>query len=290
MTLPSSSSNALRRERIRLRNHTIACTLAGEGEPVVLLHGWPQTSHAWRHVIPLLADRYTVISPDLPGFGESSHPASGFDKKTVAGVIRELLQTLGHSSIRLVGHDVGGQVAYAYAASCPQEVSHLTMIECGIPGIMAPSVANPLQGGSWHYAFNMMADLNEALVTGRERTFLRYVLWRDQVGLFNAQAITEGDLDVYETGLRQPGGLRSSFGYYRSLPQDAADNHEWAQRPLPTPTLLIGAEHAYGQGWLSSMGSVAERTETALIPASGHYPPEEQPEILASHLSRFFES
>ena len=290
MTLPSSSPNALRRERFRLRDHTIACTVAGEGEPVVLLHGWPQTSHAWRHVIPLLSDRYTVIAPDRPGFGESSHPSAGFDKKTGAGVVRELLVMLGHTTIRLVGHDVGGQVAYAYAAAWPETVSHLSMIECGIPGIMDPSAANPLQGGSWHYAFNMMADLNEVLVSGRERTFLRYVLWRDQVGLFNAQAITESDLDVYETGMRAPGGLRSSFGYYRSLPQDALDNREWTKKPLSMPTLLIGAEYSYGQGWLSSMRSVAERTETALIPASGHYPPEEQPDILANHLSRFFES
>ena len=286
----ASSPNALRRQRIRLREHTIACTLAGQGEPVVLLHGWPQTSHAWRHVIPLLAERYSVIAPDLPGFGESSHPAGGYDKKTVAGVVRELLVTLGPASIRLVGHDVGGQVAYAYAASWPQEVSHLAMIECGIPGIMDPSVANPLQGGSWHYAFNMMADLNEALVTGRERSFLRHVLWRDRVGLFNAEAITPGDLDVYEAGLSQPGGLRSSFGYYRSLPQDALDNAEWTQRRLSTPTLLIGAEHSYGQAWLSSMGSVADRTEQALIPASGHYPPEEQPGVLASRLRQFFAS
>jgi len=287
---PPSCLNVPRRERIRLRNHTIAATIAGQGEPVVLLHGWPQTSHAWRHVVPLLAERYTVIAPDLPGFGESSHPSTGFDKKTIAGVVRELLTTLGHSSIRLVGHDVGGQVAYAYAASWPQEVSHLTMIECGIPGIMEPSVANPLLGGSWHYAFNMMSDLNEALVAGRERVFLRYVLWRDQVGLFNAQAITDGDLDVYEAGLRQPGGLRSSFAYYRSLPQDAQDNRDWVQRPLSTPVQLIGAEHSYGESWLSSMGSVAERIETALIAASGHYPPEEQPALLVSHLSRFFES
>lgn len=285
-----SSSNLLRRERIRLRNHTIAVTLAGQGDPVVLLHGWPQTSHAWRHVVPMLAQHYTVIAPDLPGFGESSHPSAGFDKKTVAAVVRELLATLGHSSIRLVGHDVGGQVAYAYAASWPQEVSHLSMIECGIPGIMDPSAANPLLGGSWHYAFNMMADLNEALVTGRERTFLRYVLWRDQVGLFNAQAITDADLDVYEAGLCQPGGLRSSFGYYRSLPQDAHDNRDWTQRRLPMPVQLIGAEHSYGQAWLASMGSVAQRVQTALIPASGHYPPEEQPALLASHLSRFLES
>lgn len=225
-----------------------------------------------------------MIAPDLPGFGDSSHPLAGYDKKTVAATLRAVIMSLGHRQIRLVGHDVGGQVAYAYAAQWPHEVLHLTLIECAIPGVMDNCVANPLAGGSWHYGFNMLADLPEALVRDRERAFLRFVLFRDNVGVFQTDAIGEQDLDVYEAGLGRPGGLRASFGYYRSLPQDAADNINWVTHKLPMPTLTVAGAEAYGPNWLASMQTVAVTVERLLIADSGHYIPEEQPTVLAEKL------
>jgi pimeloyl-ACP methyl ester carboxylesterase len=267
---------------------TISCGIVGDGPAVLLLHGWPQTSHAWRKVMPLLAKHYTVIAPDLPGFGSSSHPSGGYDKKSVASMVRQLVRLLGHDRIKLVGHDVGGLVAYAYAAQWPDEVTHLALMECGIAGIMRESLANPLQGGSWHYAFNMMPDLPEVLIAGRERAFLRYVFFRDKVGLFHADAISEADLDVYAAGLAHPGGVRSSCEYYRTIPQDAADNAAWVTSPLKFPTQVFGAAQAYGKSWLASMENIAERVDSVLVEDCGHYIPEEQPDILAHHLRRFF--
>lgn len=290
MTIQTNPTVRVTRERIRLNGTTIHCAVAGSGEPVVLLHGWPQTWYAWRKVIPLLASKYTVIVPDMPGFGDSAHPASGYDKKTIASTLRELIKSLGHERIRLVGHDMGGQVAYAYAAQWPQEVSHLTILECGIPGIMSEAVANPLQGGSWHYAFNMLPDLPESLVQGRERLFIRYVLFRDKVGLFDPEAISEQDLDVYEASLKHPGGLRASFEYYRALHQDALDNRAWVKSKLAVPTQTIAAAHAYGNDWLNSVRNVAQHVDAVLIPQSGHYIPEEQPALLAENLLRFFQT
>jgi pimeloyl-ACP methyl ester carboxylesterase len=240
-------------------------------------------------VVPLLADRYTVIAPDLIGFGDSSKPTDGYDKKTVAARLRELVAHLGYDRLRIVGHDLGGQTAWTYAALWPDEVQQLVLMECAIPGITRATLPE-LTGGSWHFSFNMLADLPETLITGRERLFVRYLLFRDRVGLGNTEAITESDIDVYATALSAPGGLRGSLAHYRALPQDFADNQDLASRPLMAPTLALAGADGYGAGWLESVTSAAVDLKKALIPGSGHYIPEEQPEALSDALRMFFGS
>src|SRR5215208_6001287 len=112
--------------------------IGGQGDPIVLLHGWPQTWYEWRHVMPALAKNYTVIAPDLRGLGDSSKPVTGYDGKTVAEDIHQLVGKLGFKSIFLVGHDIGTQVAYSYAAEHPTEVKRLAVMELTIPGFAPP--------------------------------------------------------------------------------------------------------------------------------------------------------
>ncbi|SOE97438.1 Pimeloyl-ACP methyl ester carboxylesterase [Burkholderia sp. D7] len=268
-----------------LRIHAIT---AGQGSPVVLLHGWPQTSYAWRKLIPLLAKRHTVIAPDLRGFGDSSKPFSGYDKKTIAGDLSALLQSLGLESACIVGHDMGGQVGYAFAALYPQLTRKLVFIESGLPGFGQENAMNVATGGSWHFGFNMAGDISEELVRGREALFVRHFIRRDTVGTVDPSSISEADIDVYARSLAQPGALRASFSYYRTLFEDRKDNEQFGQTKLEMPVLALGCEFGYGQGAKATMEKVATNVSSAIIESSGHYPAEEQPERLASVLLDFF--
>lgn len=263
---------------------------AGTGEMIMLLHGWPQTSHAWRKLIPLLAKQFRVIAPDLRGIGDSSKPQDGYDKKMVAADVHGLVRSLGVDRILLVGHDMGGQVGYAYAAQWPDEVRKFVFIESGLPAFGQEEAMDVGKGGSWHFGFNMQSDLAVALVSGRERMFLEYVLRRDTVGAVDPSSISDADLDVYANAWRRPGALRSSFAYYRELRTDAEDNRRFGAVKLPMPVLAIGAEDGYGEASATTIAKVAGDVTSVMIPRSGHYVAEEQPDALASALRHFFTS
>jgi pimeloyl-ACP methyl ester carboxylesterase len=216
------------------------------GPPIVLLHGWPQTSRAWRRVVPLLSSKFDVVVPDLPGFGDTSKPESGFDKKTISRRLRDFVQALGVSRIALAGHDLGGHVAYAYAAQWAEEVSHLIFIESSLPSFGQEESMDVSKGGSWHFGFNMAGDISEELVRGREYLFVDYFMRREMVGLFDANAVSATDIEHYARALARPGALRSSFSYYHTLPIDRSDNRAWGETPLPMPVLAVGANWGYG--------------------------------------------
>jgi pimeloyl-ACP methyl ester carboxylesterase len=144
--------------------------IGGHGDPVVLLHGLPETWYEWRHVMPALAKNYTVIAPDLRGLGDSSKPLTGYDGKTVAEDIHQLVAKLGFKTIFLVGHDVGTQIAYSYAAAHPSEVKKLVVMDISsIPGF-TPSWVPVV----WWRSFNAVPDMPEALVQGKELMYLSY--------------------------------------------------------------------------------------------------------------------
>lgn len=273
--------------RVRLPGQVLNCVIAGEGPAVLLLHGWPQTAYAWRAVVPLLADRYTVVAPDLPGFGASSRPAAGYDKRTVADVLARLMTELGLPRYHLVGHDVGGQIAYPLAALHPDAVRSLTFVEAGIPGLGdSLAAANPLTGGSWHFGFNMVPDLPEFLISGRERGYLEFLFRRDTVGLYVTDAIDDAALDVYTRALAAPGAIRATMAYYRALPADVDDNRKLcAAGPLRVPTLVVGARHGVGLGWLDTVEEAVADVSATWVEDCGHYVPEERPAVLARLLT-----
>ncbi len=288
--MPDRRHPELKRSRLWVNGVRLAYRDEGIGDAVVLLHGWPETSHAWRKLMPLLAGSYRVIAPDLRGIGDSSRPQDGYDKKTVATDVRALVNALGIDRIFLVGHDMGGQVAYAYAAQWPNEVAKFVFIESGLPGFGQERAMDVANGGSWHFGFNMQSDLATALVTGRERLFIEYVLRRDTVGAVDPSSITDADLDIYAASLSRPGALRASFAYYRELTTDAEDNRRFGAVRLPMPVLAIGAKEGYGRSSATTMTKVADRVTDVLIGNSGHYVAEEQPAALARALRDFFSS
>jgi pimeloyl-ACP methyl ester carboxylesterase len=273
----------------RLSGVALHYVTAGAGEPVVLLHGWPSTWYEWRHVIPLLATRHRVIAPDLRGLGDSSRPVDGYDKKTMAADIRELLSdTLGLTTWHLVGHDWGGPVAFALAAAHPQAIRTLSILDVTPPGI-GPDFS---QGGKrWHHAFHMTPDLPEALVRGREREYLGwfYESFSWQRGAFGA-----ADIEEYLRTYTQPGALRAGFALYRNMPDDAADNRALLEAGLrlTMPVLAVGGGRAEARGRgtepEAALREVANDVTGAVIADCGHFIPEEKPGELADLLLAHF--
>ncbi|MEV0110888.1 alpha/beta hydrolase [Nocardia sp. NPDC050799] len=286
---PTIESEAgMRHDSLYLDDLKLHYVRAGRGVPVVLLHGWPQTWFAWRKVIPLLADRYDLIVPDLRGFGDTSRPSSGYDKKTVAHDVRRLIRHLELGPVHIVGHDIGGAVAYPYAAQWPAEVRTLTFIESSLPSFGQEELMDVAHGGSWHFGFNMSGDIAEELVRGRERLFIDYWMRRSTVGVVDPSSVESDALDQYERSMAQPGGLRSTLAHYRALPQDRSDNRELGQTLLPMPVLAIEGERGQSGHSISTMSKVATDVSSAVIERAGHYPPEENPTQLASVLHTFF--
>ena len=288
MNAPSPFS--VEHHHARLGELSLHYVTAGTGEPVVLVHGWPSTWYEWRRVMPLLAGRYRVIAPDLRGLGDSSRPAAGYDKKTIAADLWQLLSgTLGLPSWHLVGHDWGGPVAFALAAAHPEKIRTLTIVDVTVPGI-GPDIS---QGGKrWHHAFHMTPDLPEALVLGRERAYLTwfYESFSWQRGVFDA-----ADIDEYLRTYAQPDALRAGFAFYRNIPNDIADNRALLASGLrlTMPVLAVGGGRAEARGRggepEASLREIADDVTGAVVADCGHFVPEERPEELAALLLRHFD-
>jgi len=274
---------------LQLSRVTLHVVIAGNvaGDPVVLLHGWPQTWHEWRKLIPLLGARYRLIIPDLAGLGDSSRP-DAYDKKAIASHLREMCEQLGPSRFHLVGHDWGGPTAFALACALPERVRTLTILDVTIPGI-GPDIS---QGGRrWHHAFHMTPELPELLTHGRER---EYLSWFYREFSWQRDAITSADIDEYVRCYSRPGAMRAGFEYYRALPQDRQDNRRLLESGfrLAMPVLALGGAKTEARGRaeepLESLRAIARDVRGGAIAECGHFIPEEQPAVLAERLLDFF--
>jgi pimeloyl-ACP methyl ester carboxylesterase len=258
-----------------------------DGEPVVLLHGWPQTWHEWRKVVPRIADRYRVVAPDLPGLGASSRPPT-YDKRSIGSDLREMCAGLGLDRFHLVGHDWGGPSAFALACAVPDRIRTLAILDVTIPGI-GPDIS---QGGRrWHHAFHMTPELPETLTHGREREYLG---WFYREFCWQRDAIAPADIEEYVRCYSQPGAMRAGFEYYRALPQDREDNRRLLESGfrLPMPVLALGGARTEARGRaeepLESLRAISSNAHGSAIPECGHFIPEEQPELLGEQLRRHF--
>lgn len=252
----------------------------GTGEPLVLLHGFPQTWYEWHRMMPALAEHYTVIAPDLRGMGASSKPASGYDSQTVARDIYEIIRQLGFEKVFIAGHDVGAPVAVAYAENYPEDVRRLVVIE----GAKMPD-ASQIPPQYWHMNFHAEPDIAEALITGRERLYLS---WFFRKFGYNPAAFTDDDIDEYVRWYSEVGAMRAALQHYRNRQPDSAEKHESQSQRLEMPILAIGGEHSMGSGVEMMMRGFASDVRGSVIKDCGHWIAEEQPEELTNQLLDFF--
>lgn len=256
--------------------------IGGQGFPVVLLHGWPQTWYAWRKIMPALGSRYTVIAPDLRGLGDSAKMETGYDAPTLAEDIFSLVRSLGFQQIFLVGHDLGVSVAYAYAAQHREDVRRLVILDIPIEGFGREELAQ--KRNIWHFGFFQVPGLAESLVEGRERLLLQWFFSHVR----NPAALTQEDIDEYVRCYSAPDALRAGFEYYRAFAYNAQQFKEYSKHKLRVPVLALGGENSGGAFPFSSLAQLAEHVCGGIIPQCGHYIPEEQPEELVRRLSAFF--
>lgn len=255
---------------------------AGHGPAVILLHGYTQTSRMWRPLIPKLSGKFTVIAPDLPGIGDSEIPKNGLDMKTSAIRIHTLVKSLGISKARVVGHDIGLMVAYAYAAQFPSDVEKLVVMDAFLPGVPGWELAYN-DPNMWHFRFHGSAP--EALVEGREKIYFAY-FWND-LAADGKRSLPEADRASYVAAYSRPGRMRAGWAYFASWPDTAKDFAQMAQTQLTMPVLSIAGEKASAAILGPQMKRVATNVKVIELKGSGHWLMEERPEETMAALVEF---
>jgi len=256
--------------------------VAGNGNPVILLHGYAQNSHMWRPLMLQLAKSHTVIAPDLRGFGQSSKPMTGYDKKTMAHDVHALAQSLGYQHEVVVGHDIGLMVAYAYAAQYPNEVDRIVLMDAFLPGVGDWTTVWLLRD-LWHFHFYGETPLK--LVAGRERIYFEH-FWND-FAADPKHSVSETDRRFYARSYAQPGAMRAGFEVFRSFEQDAKDFADLARTKLTTPMLVLTGEKASGEFLIEQARLVDTNVEGVVIKGKGHWLMDEAPQEVIPRLVAF---
>lgn len=276
------------RGTVRTRDGTrIHYRRLGRGRPLVLLHGFPQTGHMWRKVMPPLAEHYDVVAPDLRGYGDSDKPRGGYDKRTMAADVADLIQALGLEPVVLVGHDRGARVAHRFALDHPARLTHLVLLDIAPTFDVFHALDPHLARRVWHWFFHLVPDLPEALLAGREEVYLRWCLttWAEHPDAIEEEAVQE-----YLRCFRQPGALRGALEDYRAggtvdLEHDAADRHVKVR--VPTLVLWGGSRPPQAGDMLGVWAARCERVEGFAVPDCGHFLPEERPDVVVDAILRF---
>jgi len=266
-----------------LRQHVVT---GGDGPPLLLVHGWPQTWYAWRLVMPALARHFQVIASDQRGCGLSGKPEEGYDTGTLAADLVALMDALGHRRFAVAGHDTGMWIGYALAADHPDRVARLAVAETPLPGV-SPSpplfASAHLNNALWHFAFNRLAAVNDELVTGREEIYFGW-----QFATKAARPLPDYAVRYYvDTLAADPEALHASFAIYRALDATIAQNQQRKTRWLTMPVLGIGGAKSLGDQVAATMKLAADDVQTLVIPGCGHHPPEEAPEETLAALTAF---
>jgi pimeloyl-ACP methyl ester carboxylesterase len=269
----------------QLRLHAV---IGGDGPPLLLVHGWPQTWYAWRMLMPTLARDFQVIAVDQRGIGLSDKPQDGYDTGTLAGDLVALMDALGHERFAMYGTDTGMPIAYAVAADHRDRLDRLVVSEAPLPGV-SPSppllLPPPLNARLWHLAFNQLpAEVNEQLVRGREAVFFG----AEFAASAGTNKLPDDAVKYYIDILRSgPEALRGSFELYRAFPTIIAQNQQRATRRLSLPVLAIGGAESSGEGVAGTMRLVADDVQGVVLAGSGHWVAEQAPEELLAALTAF---
>jgi pimeloyl-ACP methyl ester carboxylesterase len=266
-----------------LRQHVVT---GGDGPPLLLVHGWPQTWYAWRLVMPGLARHFTVVVPDQRGCGLSGRPEDGYDTGTLASDLAALMDALGHPRFAVAGHDTGMWISYALAADHPGRVARLAVAETPLPGVSpSPPLFAPahLNNALWHFAFNRLAAVNDQLVAGREEVYFGW-----QFAAKAARPLPEYAVRHYiGTLAADPGALHASFAIYRALDATIAQNQQRTTRRLAMPVLGSGGAYSLREQVADTMKLAANDVQTLVIPGCAHWVAEETPEETLAALTAF---
>jgi pimeloyl-ACP methyl ester carboxylesterase len=259
----------------------INAVTGGDGPAVLLLHGFPETWWEWHHVMPSLAERFSVVAIDLRGAGYSDCPLDGYDKATMARDAHEVMIALGHDHYAVCGHDIGGMVALPQAASYRQAITHLAVLDVPLPGW---SEWEATCARLWHFGFHMNRDLPERLIYGREY---------DYVSAFMAERIYDhsrfdpADIDIFAKALALPGRTRGGMEWYRAFAADHAAALEYKKQPLAIPVLALGGDQRFGSRMVPMLREFAGNVTGGSIERCSHYVADERPDEVAAALIEF---
>ena len=276
------TDRAVKSSTVKIDGKKIHYLTAGRGPVVVLLHGYTQTSRMWRPLIEALKEKFTVIAPDVPGIGDSDIPGNGSDMKTAAIRIHGLAKALGVTKARVVGHDIGLMVAYAYAAQFPGEVEKLVVMDAFLPGVPGWELAYN-DANLWHFRFHGPAP--EALVKGREKIYFAY-FWND-LAADKERSLTAADRKAYVAAYSRPGRMRAGWAYFAAWPDTAKDFARMAKTRLKMPVLSIAGEKASAAIQGPQMKLVATNVTAVTLKDTGHWLMEERPEETMKALIAF---
>ena len=274
----------------RVNGFLMHYVIAGSGYPLVFLHGWPQSWYEWRKIIPALAERFTVIAPDLRGLGDSDRPLIGYDKRTLASDVYELVKSLGFTKIGLTGHDWGGAVAYYFAYDHPEMIERLMILDM-IPGLGRAGDKMDIRAAQrlWHVFFHGgIPDLAEKLVSPNVKEYLSY-FYTSPAYNYSPAIFSEEDIAEYVRVYSQPGALRAGFQYYRTGLQEDLDNLASCTNKLTMPVLAWGGESFLGN-IVPAWQGVAETVQGGEVKQCGHFVAEEKPEFVIQQAKEFFSS
>ena len=272
----------------RVQGADISHLVGGAGPPLVLLHGWPQTAMAWAPVAPALAAAgYTVIAPDLPGTGGSDEPSAGYGKDEQASLLRELVAALGHPGpVRVVGHDIGGMVAFSWARQFPQDVERLVLVDLALPGLGLEEAMDVARGGRWHFVLFMTPDVPELLLDGSEDDFFAW--WFSHLAS-NHAAFPPAVVAATTASYRGRDALRRGFGHYRTLLADGEATSAWARDGgrLEMPVAAVGGAHTVGGRLATSLTEAAPQVRRIVVADAGHFVAEERPDEFLAQVGEF---
>lgn len=287
--LPIGFTETFHSRFVKVNGLRLHAVIGGDGPPLLLLGGWPQTWYSWRFVMPTLAKSFTVIAVDPRGVGLSDKPTDGYDSGTLGNDLFGLMTVLGYDRFAMVGHDIGMWTGYAMVADNPGRIERLAVAEAIIPGLSpSPPLLDSrwLSDRLWHFNFNRALDINERMVEGREEIYFGHQFASKAA---TPDAIPAYAIKVYVDSLKDRAALKASFEYYRSMDVTIEQSKERRKKKIAIPILAIGGGLSAGDRVEVEMRSVAEDVTGLVISACGHFVQEEAPEELLESLRTFLE-
>ncbi|QMW41699.1 hypothetical protein G4B11_005023 [Aspergillus flavus] len=271
--------------------HGVRAIVGGQGPPLILIPGWPQTAEAFSGIFEPLSKHYQFLALDPPGLGDSAPPLNGYDTANVSKVMAEAIHDhLKDRPYHLIGHDVGGWIAYPWAAQFQSRIKSLSILDASVPGFL-PQLQFPLPHPTnmrlWQFSFNALPELPEILTRGRERELLT---WFFKLKTVHADAFSKDHFERYIQAYSRPGAMSRGFEYYRAFGTSAKQNLEFAKTPLDIPVLALGGASSVGSDMIHLVRNFATNVSGGAIHDCGHFLPEEQPSAVARRLLEYLDA